>query len=45
MKKEPKSMAEIHRIREEMVKMDVKEKEELLHTVRKKYKDLIVSEI
>jgi hypothetical protein len=44
MRKEPESMAEIHRIREEMVKMNVKEKEELLRNVRKEYKNLIINE-
>ncbi len=44
MRKEPESMAEIHRIREEMAKMDVKEKGELLRNVRKGYKDLIINE-
>lgn len=44
MRKEPESMAEIHRIREKMVKMNVKEKEELLRNVRKEYKNLIIDE-
>jgi len=39
--KETKFMKELHRIREDMSKMNKKERDNLLKTVRIKYKDLI----
>ena len=40
--KEEKSLEEIHKIREELYKMDNKEKRELLKKIKEKYNDLFL---
>ena len=43
MKKEPKAMRELHKIREKMSKMSVKELLKELEETREKFKDIIAA--